>query len=260
MSEYISFDEAAGALGLGADGLKRMVAEGEIRAFRDKGETVFKPEDVERLKAALSSEPIIIPPSDGEDVAGLLDDELETVLNIDGLGEINIEEELEAASNPDIKLDQDRTVIDSGGLDEQEETFVVIEDDEPASTFSDTVTSGQSKTRDTITLEEDTSVEDNTLMLTEDDIGDETESLELLTETSTVMEDHETAAPDMGEQAGFGFAAAPSGYGGGGGGVEKPDPLGTALLAVTAAIMLVGLCVCIGMITGNSNPILDLLS
>ncbi len=255
MSDYINFDEAAKALELDADGLKRMVAEGEIRAFRDSGETVFKPEDVERLKSALGAQPIIIPPTSGSDDIGLLDDELETVLNIEGLGEINIEEELEAASNPNITLDNEATVIGEFEDDDEEETFVVIEDDEPSSVFADTVASTGSTTRDTITLEEDTSVDDNTLMLTEDDIGDETESLELLTETSTVMEE-EQSVPGMGEAEGFGFATTPSHRGAS---ADRPDPLGSGLLIATALVMLVGLCVCIGIITGNSNPIIDLL-
>src|SRR5262245_16391032 len=50
-------------LELGEEELKRMVSEGELRAFRDENKMKFKKEDVESLKKGRITEPTIILPS-----------------------------------------------------------------------------------------------------------------------------------------------------------------------------------------------------
>jgi hypothetical protein len=50
--EFISFDKVLRDLQLQEDELKRLVSEGEIRAFRDQDKMKFKREDVERFRRA----------------------------------------------------------------------------------------------------------------------------------------------------------------------------------------------------------------
>ena len=63
MADYFSFDEVLGELDLSEDDLKRMVSEGELRAFRDENKMKFKREDVQHLRKGHVSEPTIILPS-----------------------------------------------------------------------------------------------------------------------------------------------------------------------------------------------------
>ncbi len=63
MADYFSFEEVMGELELGEEDLKRMVSEGELRAFRDENKMKFKREDVETLKKGRVTEPTIILPS-----------------------------------------------------------------------------------------------------------------------------------------------------------------------------------------------------
>ncbi|MEZ4156639.1 MAG: helix-turn-helix domain-containing protein [Candidatus Paceibacterota bacterium] len=48
-SAYYSFDETMEVLGIDENRLKRLVTEGEIRAFRDGGQMVFKKTDINEL-------------------------------------------------------------------------------------------------------------------------------------------------------------------------------------------------------------------
>lgn len=50
--EFISFDKVLRDLQMQEDELKRLVSEGEIRAFRDQDKMKFKKEDVERFRRA----------------------------------------------------------------------------------------------------------------------------------------------------------------------------------------------------------------
>ena len=61
--DYFSFEDVMGELELGEEELKRMVSEGELRAFRDDNKMKFKQEDVESLKKGRITEPTIILPS-----------------------------------------------------------------------------------------------------------------------------------------------------------------------------------------------------
>jgi len=240
MAEYMSFEEVTGTLELDEDSLKRMVADGEIRAFRNEGRTVFKREDVDHLREALSAEPVIVPAGNEESEA-LSEDDLETVLNIEGLGEIDLSEEIETAAATSVE-------------DEEEDTFVVVEDGGMGGP-SDTV-SIEEATGDTVTLGDETSVEEETFVLSEADIGDETESLELLGETSTVLDEAGRPAPGAGGTAGAGFVqgAGPA-YS-----QEGTDVVFVGLLMVTILVMIFGMFACIGLIVGQSNPLLSLLS
>ena len=53
--EFISFDKVLRELQMQEEELKRLVSEGEIRAFRDQDKMKFKKEDVERFRKTRSS-------------------------------------------------------------------------------------------------------------------------------------------------------------------------------------------------------------
>ena len=77
MVDYFSFEDVMRELELSEEDLKRMVSEGELRAFRDENKMKFKKDDVEHLKKGRITEPTIILPSTpggGQD---------ETVLDLD---------------------------------------------------------------------------------------------------------------------------------------------------------------------------------
>jgi hypothetical protein len=63
MVDYFSFEDVMKELELSEEDLKRMVSEGELRAFRDENKMKFKKEDVENLKKGRITEPTIILPS-----------------------------------------------------------------------------------------------------------------------------------------------------------------------------------------------------
>jgi len=63
MVDYFSFEDVMKELELSEEDLKRMVSEGELRAFRDENKMKFKKEDVDNLKKGRITEPTIILPS-----------------------------------------------------------------------------------------------------------------------------------------------------------------------------------------------------
>ena len=91
--EYYSFEKVLKELQMEEDELKRLVSEGEIRAFRDEDKMKFKKSDIDGLKKGRMTEPTIILPSGGdtddssEDSEVLLveEDTSETLLDIDDL-------------------------------------------------------------------------------------------------------------------------------------------------------------------------------
>jgi hypothetical protein len=85
MVEYFSFEEVMRELELSEEDLKRMVYEGELRAFRDENKMKFKREDVEHLKKGRITEPTIILPS----TPGATQDD--TVLDLDVTADSNLE-------------------------------------------------------------------------------------------------------------------------------------------------------------------------
>ena len=100
MADYFSFEDVMKELELGEEDLKRMVSEGELRAFRDQNKMKFKKEDVESLKKGRITEPTIILPS--TPTSEVTD---ETVLDLD------IGQETAALSDvtgPTIEMDEPR--------------------------------------------------------------------------------------------------------------------------------------------------------
>jgi hypothetical protein len=80
--EYYSFEDVLKDLEIGEDELKRMVSEGELRAFRDENKMKFRRDDVENLRKGRTSEPtLILPAQDMGDGGG--SDAAETILDLD---------------------------------------------------------------------------------------------------------------------------------------------------------------------------------
>ncbi|MFT7486410.1 MAG: hypothetical protein ACI9F9_002265, partial [Candidatus Paceibacteria bacterium] len=104
--DFFSFDEALDELRLKEEELKRLVSEGEIRAFRE-GETMkLRKGDVEALRGELgevvdlgdSNEEIVFEDDSLQDEAGMATEEIsdvDTIIedDIEDIGEIEIEEE-----------------------------------------------------------------------------------------------------------------------------------------------------------------------
>ncbi len=121
MVEYFSFEEVMRELELSEEDLKRMVSEGELRAFRDENKMKFKREDVEHLKKGRITEPTIILPS----TPGATQDD--TVLDLDVNQESNLEVSQSRGRGPS---DEDLLVASetpSGGGAEDEDAGLTTE-------------------------------------------------------------------------------------------------------------------------------------
>lgn len=64
MKEFLSFEEVLKELNIDESELKKMVSEGQVRAFRSENKMKFKREDIEKLKR---SDTDVIPPITGSD-------------------------------------------------------------------------------------------------------------------------------------------------------------------------------------------------
>jgi hypothetical protein len=118
--DYFSFEDVMKELQLGEEELKRMVSEGELRAFRDENKMKFKKEDVESLKKGRITEPTIILPSTPNS-----ETQDETVLDLD------IGQETAALSDTSAQLaavgkggEEDLVVPSEEVGTESEETFI----------------------------------------------------------------------------------------------------------------------------------------
>lgn len=122
MADYFSFEDVLKELELSEDDLKRMVSEGELRAFRDENKMKFKKEDVDNLKKGRITEPTIILPS----TPGGNQDE--TVLDLD-IGQETAE--LKAQSgNDDLMVqqpDEEQVGVEETFIDEESDTGLTTE-------------------------------------------------------------------------------------------------------------------------------------
>ncbi len=116
MADYFSFEDVMKELEVSEDDLKRMVSEGELRAFRDENKMKFKKEDVDNLKKGRITEPTIILPSTP---AGGQD---ETVLDLD------ISNETASLQADQIKMNRESD--DLLVQPKEEESVVGVESDE----------------------------------------------------------------------------------------------------------------------------------
>ena len=142
----LSFDEVARELGIGAEELRRMVADNEIRAFHESGELRFKREDVSKLKNRLQTEPTIILSDTDADkiISGDAPIELETSI----LEDPALDEPLLEAGPADDALQSSETVLSVDGLLEDgqaaaDETALGLDAGVIAQTGHDTVFESQ---------------------------------------------------------------------------------------------------------------------
>ena len=126
MSQYYSFEELKDVLGLSDDEIKKMVSEGELRAFRDEDKMKFKKEDVEALRRSRVD----------VDVGGIDDDDI-ILLDDDPAGADVLTEELVLEDDDDFDLGSSSTeALDAqdtfveGEVGGATEPIEVIEDEE----------------------------------------------------------------------------------------------------------------------------------
>lgn len=180
MADYFSFEDVMGELELGEEELKRMVSEGELRAFRDENKMKFKKEDVENLKKGRITEPTIILPS-----TPATDKTDETVLDLDIGAETAALSET-SASAPTVDFDEaafevKKTPTGRGKrMPEPSETDDDLIVTEPSSTD---VTAEAEETF--IEEESDTGLSTEPLKLADDAAAEETIEAETVTEEMT---------------------------------------------------------------------------
>jgi hypothetical protein len=158
MVDYFSFEDVMAELELSEEDLKRMVSEGELRAFRDENKMKFKKEDVDNLKKGRITEPTIILPS----TPGGSQDE--TVLDLDigqetaSLSAETSESKAVSARPPSRPAEDDLLVnTDEEKAPEQEETFIEEESDTGLTTeplkLADEVEAAETVESETVTEE-----------------------------------------------------------------------------------------------------------
>jgi hypothetical protein len=150
--DYFSFEDVMRELELGEEELKRMVSEGELRAFRDENKMKFKKEDVESLRKGRITEPTIILPSTPSS-----ENQDETVLDLD------IGQETAALSDTSAHLaavrsgksapppEEDLVVPSEEVGTENEETF--IEEDSDTGLSTEPLKLAEEATEETIAAE-----------------------------------------------------------------------------------------------------------
>jgi excisionase family DNA binding protein len=116
--DFVSFDKALRELNIQSDELKRLVSEGEIRAFRDGDSMKFKREDIESLLPEEQEELVF---ADGlEDDTGMVTEELsdeDTLLADDDL----LDDEPAAAPAPKVSRTPARSRARADAQEEESE-------------------------------------------------------------------------------------------------------------------------------------------
>ena len=133
MPNYKSFDDVLNELNMDEDELKRLVSEGQIRAFRDDDRMKFRSEDVQSLARARHSTPSEMGEIDlgetqlGGDGLEIVEEETdETLLDLGSLSSDQDFEDTGATSVPTVELsdigeDQDATLTEELVFDETDE-------------------------------------------------------------------------------------------------------------------------------------------
>ncbi len=120
MADYFSFEDVLGELSLDEDELKRMVSEGELRAFRDENKMKFRKDDVESLKKGRVTEPTIILPAGG---GKSKQDTAETILDMDNAGGGGVDEtalpQLETSEGSSASAKEETVSGDTTGITEE---------------------------------------------------------------------------------------------------------------------------------------------
>jgi len=157
--DYYSFERVLKELQIEEDELKRLVSEGEIRAFRDEDKMKFRKSDIDGLKKGRMTEPTIILPSgepddSSEDSEVLLveDETSETLLDIDDLH--SNDPSSSSTSVPTVDLSgsafEEEGSTEPSGSSETTTEELTFEDDSYVSSSSDDVLIDSSGELDTV--------------------------------------------------------------------------------------------------------------
>ncbi|MHC4514249.1 MAG: MerR family transcriptional regulator [Planctomycetota bacterium] len=114
--DFVSFEKALRDLKLQSEELKKLVSEGEIRAFRDGQSMKFRKEDVDALATQQTGEDELVLADALEDDTGMVTEELseeDTLLVEDDLDEI--EEEAAPARVPQARTRREQLVTKREG-------------------------------------------------------------------------------------------------------------------------------------------------
>ena len=137
--EFYSFDEALDELRLKEEELKRLVSEGEIRAFRDGDTMKLRRQDVESLRAELSggevvdlgesTEELVFEDDSDTQESGMATQaiaDVDTLVDeVEDVGEIEIEEEVEVEEvAPRARASRRTTVTTAAVVEEPGETML----------------------------------------------------------------------------------------------------------------------------------------
>jgi hypothetical protein len=176
VAEYFSFEKVLKELQLDEEELKRMVSEGQIRAFRDDDKMKFRGDDIESMKKGRQTDPTIILPG-----SGVEEDDDDFGLDDFGDGEVDLDEEIALVED-----DTSETLLDLDevSLEEDDEPDVgadtlagdLMLDDEPELSLDDD-DEDQIGTQPMEAAMEETFVDDD-----DEEVGMTTEPLELVDE------------------------------------------------------------------------------
>lgn len=228
--EYYSFDRVLKELQMGEDELKRLVSEGEIRAFRDEDKMKFKKSDIEGLKKGRMTEPTIILPSGAGEEDNDLDDESsevllveddtsETLLDID---ELDDDESASSTSVPTVDFSVDETGSET--LTEE-----LVFDDDSSAAFETEELGGQETF-----IDDDTGMTTEPIQLIDDDDDDDDEA-------ATIAAPPPVAGRARGPRPVAGPAEGPG------------NPVMSAILVVSSIVLLYGGFLVINLIQEEDN-------
>ncbi|HPY74314.1 MAG TPA: hypothetical protein PLB63_02735 [Planctomycetota bacterium] len=201
--EYYSFEKVLRELQMEEDELKRLVSEGEIRAFRDDDKMKFRKSDIDGLKKGRMTEPTIILPSgepeDSEDSEVLLveEDTSETLLDIEDLDSTSSSTSvphMDFAFSDAISSSASETITEELTFEEESGSYVLDASDDVLIDSSEELTAiSEAQSRGETFIDSDT--------------GLETEPLDMGLGILDASGDFQ-----LGTDSGFGFDEAPKGH------------------------------------------------
>lgn len=204
MPNYKSFDDVLNELDMDEDELKRLVSEGQIRAFRDDDRMKFRSEDVQSLARARHSTPSEMGEIDlgetqlgGEGLEIIEEETDETLLDLGSLSSDQDFEDTGATSVPTVELsdigeDQDATLTEELVFDETDELGGLDFGEGDDADATQKIDGGLDLGDDDVGLRTEP-VDDSAL-----DELDELDDVGELDEAPTMDDDRRTAGPPMG--------------------------------------------------------------
>lgn len=168
-NDYYSFDDVINELSLDEGELKRMVSEGEIRAFKDADKMKFKKEDIERLRAGESTDPTVILPinddllnenflTDAESDAQSPTTSFDETIGIDFADSSNVSDTIDVSSetggSSTEQLEITNDLSDKAGADKSEDSTIVT--DETTGLVTEAIPGAEDTSSDMKTVEDAT--------------------------------------------------------------------------------------------------------